>query len=157
MKKYLLIGILFSSICSFAQDENAEDKKLVLEKVQQLFTALEKQDTLLFKNAVVTDGQSWAVRKRNDSSIISWQSFGERVYKFNNPAQIIQEKMFSAEIKIHQQIAMAWVPYELSISGKFSHCGVDVFTLLKGKDGWRIVNISYTVEPNGCAELKKVQ
>ena len=45
------------------------------------FTALEKQDTALFKNAVVADGQSWAVRKRNDSTIISWRSFGDRLYK----------------------------------------------------------------------------
>ena len=65
--------------------------------------------------------------------------------------------MFSAEIKIHEQIGMASVPEELSIIGKFSHCGVDVFALFKGNDGLRIVNIYYTIEPNGCAELKQVQ
>ena len=53
--------------------------------------------------------------------------------KFDTLAQVIQEKMFSAEIKIHEQIAMAWVPYELSISGKFSHCGVDVLPYSKEK------------------------
>ena len=154
MKKYILGGLLFTYFTSFAQSSLDLEKKSVLNKVQMFFTALEKQDTALFKNAVVADGQSWAVRKRNDSTIISWRSFGDRLYKFDTLAQVIQEKMFSAEIKIHEQIAMAWVLYELSISGKFSHCGVDVFTLLKGKDGWRIVNISYTVEPNGCTELK---
>lgn len=157
MKKYLFPVFVFTCLYASAQNPSDIEKKSVLEKVQNFFTALEKQDTVLFKNTVLADGQSWAIRNRNDSLISSWRSFGDKFYKFDNPSQVIQEKMFSAEIKIHQQIAMAWVPYELSISGKFSHCGVDVFTLFKGNDGWRIVNISYTVEPNRCTELKKVQ
>ncbi|MEN9685721.1 MAG: hypothetical protein RLZZ28_1507 [Bacteroidota bacterium] len=154
MRIQLLVFLLLPGFAAFCQPGVAEEKKAVLSRVQQFFTAMEKQDTAMFQDAVAANGQSWAVRKRNDSSFISFRSFGDRVYKFENPAQVIQEKILSAEVKIHQQIAMAWVPYTLSISGKFSHCGVDVFTLLKSDHGWKIVNISYTVEPNGCKELE---
>lgn len=68
---------------------------------------------------------------------------------------IIQEKLLSSEINIHQNIAVAWVPYTLSLSGKFSHCGIDVFTFLKTLEGWKIVSTVYSVEPEGCADLKK--
>ena len=68
---------------------------------------------------------------------------------------VIEERPLSYEIKIHNDIAIAWVPYTLSLSGKFSHCGVDVFTLIKTGDGWKIVNASYSVEPDGCAALKE--
>jgi hypothetical protein len=68
---------------------------------------------------------------------------------------VIEEKILSYEIKVHQQIAVAWVPYTLSISGKFSHCGVDIFNFIKTDEGWKINSISFTMEPNGCDALKK--
>jgi hypothetical protein len=68
---------------------------------------------------------------------------------------VIEEKPLSYEIKIHNNIAMVWAPYTLSLSGKFSHCGVDVFTLLKAAEGWKIVSTVYSVEPDGCTVLKQ--
>jgi len=50
---------------------------------------------------------------------------------------------------------MAWVPYTLSISGKFSHCGVDLFTFIKTDKGWKINNCTFTIEPNGCKAFEK--
>jgi hypothetical protein len=68
---------------------------------------------------------------------------------------VIEEKPMSYDIKVHSNIAIVWAPYTLSLSGKFSHCGVDVFTLLKAADGWKIVSTVYSVEPDGCASLQK--
>jgi len=76
------------------------------------------------------------------------------IKKFN-PNRVIQESELAYDINIHDKIAVAWVPYTLSINGKFSHCGIDVFTFLKTQEGWKIVNVSYTLEPDGCDELKK--
>jgi hypothetical protein len=42
-------------------------------------------------------------------------------------------------------------PYDFHIDGKFSHCGTDVFTLVRAKGEWRIVSIVYTVQRTGCA------
>jgi hypothetical protein len=68
---------------------------------------------------------------------------------------VIEERPLLIEIKIHNDIAIAWVPYTISVGGKFSHCGIDVFTFLNSKEGWKIVNTTYSIEPDGCAELKK--
>jgi len=65
------------------------------------------------------------------------------------------ETPLSYEIKIHQGLAMAWVPYEFHVNGKFSHCGVDVFTLIQTQDGWKIVSAAYTIEQEGCIEKKQ--
>jgi hypothetical protein len=65
---------------------------------------------------------------------------------FVNPAQIIQEKLLSSKVMIHKQIAMAWVPYTLNISGKYSHNGVDVFTMLKTSEGWKISTLAFTMD-----------
>ncbi|GEM_PF-1176149 len=151
----LLSMLLISSVCGFSQQDIKSDKALVLEKVNQFFEALAKQDTTLFKSIVLPGGQTWAVQEQGDSVRISMRTFEDRIKKFINPVQVIQEWLLDIEIKIHQQVAMAWVPYELNLSGKFSHCGVDIFTLVKNKEGWKIVTVAFTMEPDGCEDLKK--
>ena len=155
-KSILLLSMLFiTSVSVYAQHSVRNDKDLVLEKVNQFFESLEKQDTNLYKSITLPGGQTWAVKEQGDSIRISMRSFEDRVKTFVNPAKVIQERALDVEIKVHQQVAMAWVPYELDISGTFEHCGVDIFTLVKNKEGWKIVTVAFTMEPDGCDDLKK--
>jgi hypothetical protein len=157
-KSILVLSILaVLAVSGFAQQSVKKDKELVLEKVNQFFDALEKQDTILFKSIIHPRGETWAVKEEVDSIRISVRSFEDRLKKFINPAYVIQERALDVEIKIHKQVAMAWVPYELDISGTFSHCGVDIFTLVKGNDGWKIATLTFTMEPDGCDDLKKMK
>lgn len=155
-KSILLLSILFvTTVSGFSQQSDKKDKDLVLEKVNQFFESLEKQDTTLFKSITLPGGQTWAVKEQGDSIRISMRSFENRLKTFVNPDQVIQERALDVEIKIHQQVAMAWVPYELDVSGKFEHCGVDIFTLVKNKEGWKIVTVAFTMELEGCEAIKK--
>ena len=155
-KSILLLVLLFvASVSGFSQQSVKKDKELVLEKVNQFFEALEKQDTILFKSIIHHSGNTWAVKEESDSVRISVRSFEDRLKKFINPAYVIQERALDVEIKIHKQVAMAWVPYELDVSGNFQHCGVDIFTMIKSNESWKIVTVAFTMEPDGCDELKK--
>ena len=146
MKKIFLLILLLTSINSFAQKKRNLEEKEILLKVQQFFDALEKQDTVLFKSILLTNGQVWAISEKEKAAKYSMRQFGDFMKTLINPARIIQERMLSSEIKIHNRIAMAWVPYTLDISGKFSHCGVDLFTMLKTNEGWKIATAAYTIE-----------
>jgi len=146
MKKLFLFILLAISINSFAQNKHNQEEKEVLLKVQQFFDALETQDTVLFNSILLPEGQMWSISEKENSVKYSMSQFRDRLKTFINPARVIQEKMLSSEIKIHKQIAMAWVPYTLNISGKFSHTGVDVFTLLKTNEGWKISTIAFTMD-----------
>ena len=146
MKKLILLFLITLSIKSFAQEMYNQDKKEVLQKVQQFFDALEKQDTVLFKSILLTNGQVWAISEKENAAKYFMGQFSDFMKTLINPARIIQERMLSSEVKIHNRIAMAWVPYTLNISGKFSHCGVDLFTMLKTNEGWKIATAAYTIE-----------
>ena len=151
----LLLLLLVASVSGFSQQSVRKDKDLVLEKVNQFFEALEKQDTNLFKSIIHPGGHTWAVKEESDSVRISVRSFEDRLKKFINPAYVIQERALDVEIKIHKQVAMAWVPYELDVSGNFQHCGVDIFTMIKSNESWKIVTVAFTMEPDGCNEIKR--
>lgn len=146
MNRFFLLILLLISINSFAQKKPNPEEKEILLKVQQFFDALEKQDTVLFKSILLTNGQVWAISEKENSAKYSMRQFSDFIKTLINPARVIQERMLSSEVKIHNRIAMAWVPYTLDISGKFSHCGVDLFTFLKTDEGWKIATAAYTIE-----------
>ena len=143
-KNLFIIVLLIVNLKSFAQEKQQQDKKEILQKVQKFFDALETQDTVLYKSILLKDGQTWAISEKDGTVIYSIRQFSDRLKTLINPNSIIQEKTLSSKVMIHKQIAMAWVPYTLDISGKFSHTGVDVFTLLKTSEGWKISTLAYT-------------
>jgi hypothetical protein len=155
MKKILIFSLIILGINASAQSAYEEDKKQVLDKVNSFFMALEHKDTVLYKTLGYTNAQIWVARSQQDSVKISMRYIGEDIIRLATMKDVIQEKPLVSEISIHGNIAVVWAPYTLSFSGKFSHCGIDVFTLLKNTEGWKIVSAVYTVEPEGCAVIKK--
>ena len=155
MKNILFAILFFTSAQVYAQQNTEEEKKDILSKVNLFFKALETKDTILYKTLVYPNAQIWTIRPQQDTLKTAMRSFSDDFKRLATMELVIEEKLLSSEIKIHQNIAVAWVPYTLSLSGKFSHCGIDVFTFLKTLEGWKIVSTVYSVEPDGCADLKK--
>ena len=157
MKKLTLFILMAFSLNAFAQRKSSKDKEDILLKVEQFFEALETQDTVLFKSVLLTNGQVWAISEKDNEVKYSMRLFSDFMKTLVNPSRIIQERLLSSEIKIHNQMAMAWVPYTLDISGKFSHCGVDLFTFLRTSEGWKIATAAYTIETKACSTKTKKQ
>jgi len=67
-------------------------------------------------------------------------------------ADVQQERIWDPVIKIHKTIAMVWAPYDIHVNGKFTHCGIDAFSLIKLEEGWKIAGTVFTMEPHGCVE-----
>ena len=146
--KYLFISILLTTATTLHAQRTAEEKA-VLEVVNKFFDALEKQDTAEFRGTFLAGARNFAVIDMKDSIVVRGQLAKD--FRFR-PGQIVKERMRAAitEVRIHNNIAMVWAPYDLWINETFSHCGVDVFTLIKDRQGWRIGSVSYTVEREGC-------
>ena len=63
----------------------------------------------------------------------------------------ITERGFRAEARVSGPVAMVWYPYDLYADGQWSHCGVDVFTLVRTDGRWRISTMSWSAEqPPAC-------
>ncbi|MBS1620002.1 MAG: nuclear transport factor 2 family protein [Bacteroidetes bacterium] len=154
MKNLFLFIVVLLAHKLNAQTNN-KDKQAVLEKVSTFFKALEKKDTVLYKSIAFTNSQIWVSRNKADSVQTAMRYISDDIAHLPSVKEVIEERPLKTEINIHGNIAVVWVPYILSLSGKFSHCGIDVFTLLKTVDGWKIVSCVYSVEPNGCEAIKK--
>lgn len=148
MTKYLLLFSIL--ICHATSHAQQKDKVEILKLAHQFFEALEKQDTLVFNKILMKNSYNYMLVEEKDSvRLVS------RLHKNSNfvrPDRIIKERMRESEviINIHKNIATVWAPYDLWINDKYSHCGVDVFIMMKGNHGWKIATISFSIEKEGC-------
>ena len=61
------------------------------------------------------------------------------------------ERGFGATARVQDRVAQVWMPYDLYLGDKWSHCGVDTFTLMKREGHWRVASLIYTIEqPPAC-------
>jgi len=63
----------------------------------------------------------------------------------------VTERGFRPEARVSGPVAIVWYPYDLYVDGQWSHCGVDVFTLIQADGRWRIATMSWSaVQPPAC-------
>jgi hypothetical protein len=61
------------------------------------------------------------------------------------------------KVDIDGPMATLWAYYTFSRGGEtqINHCGVDLFVLRKGGDGWKIFHVSDTRRTEGCTPIAK--
>jgi len=55
------------------------------------------------------------------------------------------------KIQISGNVANAWGEYAFWINDRFSHCGIDNFSLVKDGDKWKIASLTWTVVREDCS------
>lgn len=147
--KYLLLVSLFLATHSRAQS-TADEKKAVIATVQALFDAMAAKDSVTARQLLLPDGASYITQQGNDSSrAIRW-SHENIIIQMRNPGNQVRERMWHVEVLVHGRIAQLWANYDFYVNGVFKHCGIDAFTLVKEKDGWKIASGAFTIEKTGC-------
>lgn len=149
MKKLFLVFTFAICFNCFSQETSSSEITSVESVINQFFESLEKQDTVLLKQVAFMEGQIWTVNNTVSPAKHRMRFFSDDLKSLKSKNTYLEEAL-SMEVKIHEGMAMAWVPYEFRLNGEFSHCGVDVFTLVKDDKKWKIINLSYTIDKEGC-------
>jgi hypothetical protein len=137
--------------------QTSADRDAVLKAVQTFFDTMTAKDVDGARNILMPQGRFHAVRMRDNNL----RSFSNEEYfaQLQSSKQAMQERMWNPEVRVHGLIATVWTPYDFWIDGKFSHCGIDAFDLVKTDKGWKIAGGSYTLEdkcePSPLGPLKQ--
>lgn len=126
-------------------------KDSVITVVNEFFRAMATRDTAGFNRTQMADGIAYAVITRGDSVAMRQQALAASARQIAAMPDTFVERMWQPTVQVHGPIAVLWAPYDIHRNGKFQHCGVDAFTLIRGSSGWKIATVTYTVEPTGCA------
>ncbi len=152
MKKFIILVIITAN-CSiaFAQETAIAAVK---QTINTMFEAMRKGDSTLlrstFAKGIVFAGVS---NDKNGTAEYGIQNPDYFVKAIGTPHQgVYDERIVFQDIKIDGDLASVWAPYKFYLSDKFSHCGVDVFQIMKTAAGWKIIYIVDTRRKDGCVE-----
>jgi hypothetical protein len=152
MKKVVfLLSVMFISVTTFAQQSATDGIKL---SINTMFDAMRKGDSTLLKSVFAKEMilQSVSTNKEG-KSVISTDSANDFAKAIGTPHNMVyDERIAYGDIKIDGDLASVWAPYKFYLGDKFSHCGVDVFSLMKTAGGWKIIYIVDTRRKDNCIE-----
>lgn len=120
--------------------------------INKMFEAMKNADTVSLRSVfadsailqTITRNKEAKVIVRNESIAEFIEIIGKET-KGNADEQIVFET-----VKTDGPLAMAWTPYKFYYKGKFSHCGVNSFQLVKLNGEWKIQYIIDTRRRMGC-------
>jgi hypothetical protein len=152
MRKLLLIIIFAVCVDSAYCQQTATGA--VKQTINTMFDAMRKGDSALLRSTFSKDMVLQSVSTNKDGkSVLSTENADEFVKAIGTPhTMVYDERITFNDIKIDGDLASVWAPYKFYLGDKFSHCGVDVFQLMKTGDGWKIIYIVDTRRKDNCVE-----
>lgn len=141
-----IISLLLFAVLTAAAADQAEKTKVVA-AVNQLFDAMSAGNGEAAAAAMLPDTKIMAVQDDKIAAARTRDEFAQRIGTSKNR---LVERIWKPTVLIRGRIAVVWADYDLHAGGKFSHCGIDAFFLLKTDEGWKISSVEYTAETQGC-------
>jgi hypothetical protein len=157
--RHVLAVLLFTCVPSIgiaqapAPEASPAERDAVLAAVQKFFDTMASGDVAAGRAGSIPEGRFFSVRESAPGVPPAVRTFTnqESYDRMASDKRKLQERMWNPEVRIHGPIAVVWTAYDFWVDGKFSHCGVDAFNLVKTQDGWKLAGGLYTIEPTGCA------
>ena len=146
----LLVLLAMLVMAAPAQAGPREERREVLAAVQRLFDAMASRNHDALMAAVIPEGRITSHRTREGQTVVRTTGWAEWAQQVSSATQALEERMYDPQVRIRGSLATVWTYYTFHIDGAFSHCGIDLFDLAKVDGRWRILNISYTAETEGC-------
>lgn len=148
----MLVGLLLTGAPARAQTDSVPPvvRDSIIGAVEQFFAAMKARDTAALARTMLPGARSDIIEHRGDSTVIGGSPMSEFLARLPSIQPELVERMWDPQVLEHRGLAVVWTPYDFHVGGRFSHCGVDAFTLLRTPAGWRISGVAYTVETERC-------
>ena len=141
----LVMVLLGTGALAHAQSPSPEHEA-VLKTLQAFFDTMTARDVEGARKVLQPQGRFHALRMAERKPEPRPFANEEYLADLQASKQTMRERIWKPEVMVHGWIATVTAPYDFWIDGKFSHCGVDAFQLIKTEDGWKVAGGVYTVE-----------
>jgi hypothetical protein len=136
----MVAGLVPPSLLAATPEEQA-----VLAPVNAMFDGMTKRDAAAIKAPTLPGGMMVLMRDGKPTQM-SFEDFANRVGKPGTTH--IEERIHDPLVRVDNDLAVVWAPFEFLVDGKVDHCGTDLFNLVR-KDGvWLIASVADTGRKN---------
>ena len=143
-----LLTMLF--VVSYGYSQTTEDS--VKAAVNKLFDGMKNADRALLIESFADSAVLQTINRNGNGNVMirdeKVREFAEQVGKSQKGS--LDERIEFGSIKIDADLASVWTPYKFYYNGKFSHCGVNSFQLVRINGQWKIQYLIDTRRKSGC-------
>jgi hypothetical protein len=117
------------------------EEQAILAPVKAMFDGMAKRDAAAIKEPLLPGGTMVLMRDGKPVQM-TLEAFADRVGKPGTTQ--IEERIHDPLIRIDNDLAVVWAPFEFLIDGKVDHCGTDLFNLVRKDGKWLIASVADT-------------
>jgi hypothetical protein len=117
------------------------EEQAVLAPIQAMFDGMAKRDAAAIKEPTLPGGVMVLMRDGKPTQM-TFEDFATRVGKPGKTQ--IEERIHDPLVRIDNDLAMVWAPFEFLSDGKVDHCGTDLFNLVRKDGKWLIASVADT-------------
>jgi hypothetical protein len=117
------------------------EEQAVLAPVTAMFDGMAKRDAAAIKEPLLPGGTMVLMRDGKPTQM-TFEDFAARVGKPGTTK--IEERIHDPLIRIDNDLAVVWAPFEFLVDGKVDHCGTDLFNLVRKDGKWLIASVADT-------------
>lgn len=145
----LFFGMILAMTIAIHAFAQSAEEQAVLTPIRAMFEGMSKRDAAAIK-APTLPGGTMVLMRDGKPSQMTFEAFAERVGKPGTTQ--IEERIHDPLIRIDNDLAVVWAPFDFLVDGKIDHCGIDLFTLVRIDGRWMIASVADTGTKNCSAK-----
>jgi hypothetical protein len=117
------------------------EEKAVMAPITAMFEGMTQRDAAAIKKPTLPGGTMVLMRDGKPTQM-TFEAFADLVGK---PGKAhIEERIHDPLVRIDNDLAVVWAPFEFLVDGKVDHCGTDLFNLVRADGKWLIASVADT-------------
>ena len=143
----LLVAGLLAPVASAQPDGGRAPaaEAAVRAALNALFDGMRAGDSTAVRDVFHDGARLYTAVGPSDTAGVSQTPVDAFVESVGQPRERVwDERTWNVEVRVDGPLASAWVPYVFYRGDERSHCGVNAVQLVRGPDGWRILQLTDT-------------
>src|SRR5882757_2567738 len=132
---------LLAALFPLALHAASTDEQAVLAPIQAMFAGMSARDAAAIRKPTLPGGVMVLMRDGKPTQM-TFEDFATRVGKPGKGQ--IEEKIHDPLVRIDNDLAVVWAPFDFLVDGKVNHCGTDLFNLVRADGKWLIASVADT-------------
>jgi Putative lumazine-binding len=126
---------------AFSLHATTSDEQEVLVPINQMFDSMAKHDPVALKKPLLPGGTMVLMRNGKPNQL-TFDAFADIIAKPGKSQ--IEERIHDPLVRVDNDLAVVWAPFDFLVDGKVDHCGTDLFNLVKADGKWLIASVADT-------------
>lgn len=142
IRSAVLLGLM--SVLSAPAYAAETDETEVLALADLALQRITEEDFVGLTDLMIDSAVACATSVRDGEFSVRPRSYAEQ--RAANVDADFVERGFDPTVLVSGTVAIVWYPYDFYSDGAWSHCGLDIFNMVRTNDGWRIANMAWSAD-----------